>query len=110
VISGDLHAIAIGQMMRAGESSFTNPVTAVLAGPIGTATTGWPSVVRGVGASPPGHLEMREAVKPIEEHGFTLVDFLPDRISIRLFRWNVRTESPDAIDRLEPFYSTELGR
>jgi hypothetical protein len=53
---------------------------------------------------------VQEAVKPIEEHGFTLVDFLPGAVEIRMFRWNVRTDPPEAIDRLEPFYRTELGR
>jgi hypothetical protein len=111
VVSGDLHAVAIGQMARAGSHRFdANPITAVLSGPIGTGPAGWPSVVRGVGASPPAHLDMREAVKPIEQHGFTIVDFTADRIGIRMFRWDVKTMPVDAIDRLEPFYTTELAR
>jgi hypothetical protein len=28
---------------------------------------------------------MREELKPIEQHGFTLVDFLPDGILLRFF-------------------------
>jgi len=53
---------------------------------------------------------MREAVKPIEQHGFTIVDFTPDKISIRMFKWNVKAEPVEAIDTLEPFYTTELTR
>jgi hypothetical protein len=53
---------------------------------------------------------MREEIKPIEQHGFTLADFLPDRIALRFFKWDVKTQSPDAIDTLEPFHSAELGR
>ena len=53
---------------------------------------------------------MREQVSPIEQHGFTLVDFLPDRIAMRFFKWDVKTEPPDAIDRLEPFHTAELLR
>lgn len=111
VISGDLHAIAIGQMRRAGTKRLdANPITTVLSGPIGTGAEGWPSVRRGVGATPPTHLDMTEAVKPSEQHGFTLVDFLPGRIGIRMFKWDVKTQPPEAIDRLEPFYTTELRR
>jgi hypothetical protein len=98
-------------MLRAGALQFeSNPITAVLSGPIGTTPQGWPSIRRGVGATPPAHLDMREAVKPIEQHGFTLVDFLSDRLGIRMFKWDVRTMPVEAIDSLEPFYTTELGR
>ena len=111
VVSGDLHAIAIGQMLRSGTIDMRgNPITAVLAGPIGTSNAGWPSSVRGVGATPPGHLDMREAVTPIEQHGFTIVDVTPDSISVRMFKWDVKAQPPDAIDTLEPFYTTELTR
>ena len=44
---------------------------------------------------------MREAVKPIEQHGFTLSDFTSDRIVLRMFKWDVRTQGPDAIDALD---------
>ena len=111
VISGDLHAIGIGRVHRAGEINLAaRPVTTVLSGPIGTSIRGFPSVVRGIGATTPGHLDMEESVAPIEDHGFTLVDFLPDRIVLQQFRWDVDRQPLDAIDRLEPFYTTELER
>ena len=95
----------------AGALDFTgNPITVALAGPVGTERGLWPSAFRGVGATPPAHLDMREEVRPIEQHGFTLADFLPDRIVLRLFKWDIKTQSPDAIDPLEPFHTTELGR
>ena len=98
-------------MLRSGTINLeANPIRAVLAGPIGTAPVGWPSARRGAEATPPMHLDMREEVKPIEQHGFTLADFLPDRIVLRFFKWDVNTQSPDAIDSLEPFHTTELGR
>jgi hypothetical protein len=53
---------------------------------------------------------MEEAVAPIEEHGFTLADFLPDRIVLRQFRWDVNSQPLEAIDRMEAFYTTELPR
>ena len=109
VVSGDLHAVGAGTMRRSGALDLTaNPVTAVLSGPVGTAPGGFPSVVRGLGSTPPSHLDLDEAMPPIEEHGFTLVDFLPDRMVVSLFRWDVNSQPVEAIDRLEPFYTTEL--
>jgi hypothetical protein len=110
-VSGDLHAIGIGTILRAGTLNLERtPITAVLAGPIGTAPTGWPSAFRGIGSTPPAYLDVREEIKPIEQHSFTLADFLPDRIILRFFKWDLKTQSPDAIDTLEPFHTTELGR
>ena len=45
---------------------------------------------------------------PLEEHGFTLVDFLEDRTVVRLFKWDVNSQTLDAIDELEPFHTVEL--
>ena len=109
VISGDLHAIGVGRMHRSGTLNLNaRPVTTVLSGPIGTSVRGFPSVVRGIGATVPQHLDMEESVAPIEDHGFTLVDFVSDRILLRQFRWDVDREPVEAIDSLEPFYTTEL--
>ena len=109
IVSGDLHAIGVGRMHRAGEVDLAaRPITTVLSGPIGTSIRGFPSVVRGIGATPPAHLDLEEAVAPIEEHGFTLADFLPDRIVLRQFRWDVNSQPLEAIDRMEAFYTTEL--
>jgi hypothetical protein len=113
VISGDLHAIGIGRMLRSGKLDFRdNPITTVLAGPIGcrTGPLGWPSGRRGTGAMPPAHLDMDEQVKPIEQHGFTLVDFTPDKIGLRFFKWDWKNETPESIDTLQPFHHAELMR
>jgi hypothetical protein len=111
IVSGDLHALAIGRMLRSGTLDFrARPITTVLSGPIGTAPAGWPSAFRGIGATPAAHLDLQEDVKPIEQHGFMLADFLPDRIVVRLFKWDRNTQSPDAMDTLEPFHTVELGR
>jgi len=32
---------------------------------------------------PPAHLDVEEEVKPIEQHGFTVVDFERDKIGLR---------------------------
>jgi hypothetical protein len=109
-ISGDLHAVGIGKILRSGSLNLEkNPLTAVLSGPIGTSPSGWPSAFRGVGPSTPQHLDLREEVKPIEQHSFTIADFLPDRIRLRFFKWDLKTQTPDVIDELEPFHTTEIG-
>jgi hypothetical protein len=110
-VSGDLHAVGIGKILRAGTLNLSaNPLTAILAGPIGTRPDGWPSAFRGVGSTPPAYLEVQEEIKPIEQHSFTVADFLPDRIVLKFFKWDRKTESPESIDKLEPFHTTELGR
>jgi hypothetical protein len=111
VISGDLHAIAEGRMMRCGSLDFSkNPVEVILSGPLGTGDRGWPSASRGIGATPPTHLTMEEKLKPIEENGFIIADFTPESITVRYFRFSYHTQSPEVIDTLEPFRVTELKR
>jgi hypothetical protein len=112
VISGDMHSVAIGRMLRSGSLDMkVNPIHAVLSGPIGTRAGGWPSTgSRGTLAMPPAHLDMEESVKPIEQHGFTVVDFTPDKMALRLFKWDVKTQPIEAMDTLQPFHTTELVR
>lgn len=110
VVSGDLHAIAMGTMVRCGNQNLdANPLTTVLAGPIGTRPGGWPSARRGIGATPPAHIDMHEEVKPIEQHGFTLADFDEHQIELRIFKWDRNTDSPESIDLLEPFHVARLA-
>ena len=111
VVSGDLHAIAEGRMRRSGALDLSkNPVRVVLPGPLGSGDLVWPSAFRGIGATPPLHLDMQEDVKPIEENGFILADLTPDRIVMRYFRWNAHRDSVESIDSLEPFRTTEFKR
>jgi len=111
VVSGDLHAIGFGQILRTGNENLSNnPVNVALTGPIGTRPGGWPSGRRGIGSTPSLHLDMREQIKPIEQHGFTIADFYQDRIMLRFFKWDVNTQTTDEIDMLEPFFVTELKR
>jgi hypothetical protein len=73
IISGDLHAIAEGRMQRSGALDFSRkPIIVVLSGPLGTGDRGWPSAFRGIGATPPVHLQMEENLKPVEENGFII--------------------------------------
>ena len=110
-MSGDLHAIGVGRILRSGALDLSaNPVVSVLTGPVGTGPTGWPSSIRKVGPMAPIHLSVDEQVKPIEQHGFTIADFTPDQIVLRFFKWDVNTQSAEALDTLEPFHTEELRR
>lgn len=113
-INGDLHSIAAERIFRSGQVDLrANPVVSLLTGPLGTAVSGWPSAVRGVRAQPPSDLEVEENLPVIEEEGFVLADFTPDRIVIRFFRWRADQpeEAPEkTIDSLQPFRVLELER
>ena len=53
---------------------------------------------RGVGPKPPQHLDMQETIAPIEENGFLLVDFTPENITLRYFKWNQKTQPVSDIE------------
>ena len=109
VVSGDLHAIGMGEIHRSRNLDLSNnPVTSVLSGPVGTSIRGFPSVVRGIGSMPSSVLDVDEQVAPLEEHGFTLVDLLHDRTVVQLFKWDVNSQDLAAIDSLTPFHTVEL--
>jgi len=109
-VSGDLHAIGEGRIHRTGNTDLrANPVVSILSGPIGTARDGWPSAVRGTPALPPQRIEMEERQNAIEENGFLILDFTPDKITARFFKWTVKMPD-EAIDLLEPFRVTEMDR
>ncbi|MFN7918163.1 MAG: hypothetical protein U0Q55_22655 [Vicinamibacterales bacterium] len=111
VVSGDLHAVGLGRILRSGADHFEQaPITTVLSGPIGTRPGGWPSGRRGIGATPPAHIDLREEVKPIEEHGFTIADFDEDGIDLRLFKWKLNSDPVEAIDTLQPFHTARVSR
>ena len=55
-------------------------------------------------------LDLDQKVTPIEQHGFTLVDFTPDRMVLRMFKWDINTQPVEAIDTLSPFHVAELVR
>ena len=109
-VSGDLHATGAGTIVRSGELSFeTNPVVSLLSGTPGTAGPGWPSRFRGQRPTPSRALEAEEWVAPVEENGFSLLDFTPDGVRISQFRWN-ESQGIDAIAKLEPFFVREIER
>jgi hypothetical protein len=111
VISGDLHAIALGEMKRSGALDLSkNPINVLLSGPVGCrpGPSGWPSGRRGTGAKPSLYLDFVEEVAPIEQHGFSIVDFTPNEIKIQMFKWDIKTQSVADIGSLQPFHTKVL--
>jgi hypothetical protein len=107
-VSGDLHALAAGRILGSHGLAFDdNPVVSVLCGALGTGKLGWPSRFRGQIPVPSRTLRAEEIVAPIEENGFSLLDFDPDGLRVSLFRWRP-DQGEDAIDRLEPFAVLEF--
>ena len=108
-VSGDMHSIAEGRIMRTGNVDLrANPVVSILPGPIGTGTS-WPSSARGVRAVPPHHIEIDEKQPCLEENGFLLMDFFPEKIVSRFFRWS-RVQGDESIATLAPFRETEIQK
>ena len=108
-ISGDMHSIAEGHISRSGQVDLrANPVVSILPGPLGTGQS-WPSRARGVRAIPPHHLDIDEKQSCLEENGFLLLDFFPEKAVAKYFRW--RPEMGDeAFATLAPFRETEMRR
>jgi hypothetical protein len=109
-ISGDLHASGAVKITRSAELDLSaNPIHALLAGPVGTATKGFPSAARGTFAFRPAALDTSETNKMEERNGFTLFDVTPDKILVRQFRWRP-PEPVAAIAGLEPFSTFTIER
>jgi hypothetical protein len=109
-VSGDLHATGIGQILGTeGLDLESNPIVSVLSGTPGTAGPGWPSRFRGQRPVPSLTLRAEEWVEPIEENGFTLLDFTRDGVRIAQFRWKPE-DGLGAIANLQPFFTREIPR
>src|ERR671919_862222 len=89
-ISGDLHSIGETRIFKtSGIDLRFNPLVAVLPGPVGTGRPGWPSLVRGLRGLPPAALDVEEGLPALEENGFTIADFTPNRVTLRYSRWKL---------------------
>lgn len=103
-LSGDIHSIAEELILRSGDHDFrASPVVSVITGTPGTGV-GWPSIARGTKATAPAALEVQEVVPVQEVNGFHIIDFEPDKVTIRHFRWHNGVDPEEAIDTLEPFH------
>jgi hypothetical protein len=110
IISGDLHALAAGKILRSEDLDFSGaPVTTVLTGPLGTGDLGFPSAFRDTPPKVPSQLTVEEMLKPLEKNAFTILDVTPESIRFRLFAWRP-PQAVEEIDRLEPILTFELKR
>lgn len=101
-LSGDLHATALGAIHETEGVALARPVVSVLSGTPGTGPRAWPTRVRGTPARPSTTLVAEEWGPPIEENGFTIIDFEPDWIVFSQYRWS-ESDGIGAIAGLEPF-------
>lgn len=109
VISGDLHAIGETHIhATSGISLRRNPVIAILSGPLGTASNGFPSAKRGLTGATPAELEVDEVLAAREQDGFLIVDFTVEDVTVQFFQW--RMESGIEIETLTPFRTSRFKR
>ena len=102
IISGDIHASAITRMQRTGSTDLSkNPVVSVLPGTIGTKGRSFPSSSRGNGIQTPNHLEVVDALKPVEQNGFMVADFYKDRVDCAFYVWDGRSQVASDISVIE---------
>lgn len=109
-LSGDLHALAHGALEGNAADDFRrNPVQTVLTGPVSTGPRGWPSSARGTPPRVATGIGIRETLAPLEMNGFTIVDFLPERVECQMFRWKM--DRPEAeLDGLAAFHRFTIPR
>jgi phosphodiesterase/alkaline phosphatase D-like protein len=109
-LSGDLHALGVGKILRNGKHDLRhNPVVSVLTGPISTGAWGWPSSARGTPPLVPVGLEVDENLKAVEYNGFTVADFLPDRVELQMFHWKMNQPVAN-LNNMKPFHRVTLNR
>ncbi len=108
-VSGDLHAIAAGTIHASNGRALDSPLVSLLTGPVGTGALGWPSKFRGTVPQPSGTVDAEETIAPLEENGFSLIDFTPAEMRVSFFRWTPDRPASE-IDALEPFETLVLPR
>lgn len=108
-LSGDLHALAHGTIHRNGRMDLrANPVHAVLTGPLSTGPRGWPSSARGTPPLLATGIEAAQSLAPAEQNGFTILDFSPNQIAVRMYAWKMDRPESD-IDALGPVHQFTLS-
>jgi hypothetical protein len=108
-ISGDMHAHGEARLQKGGAQDFSaNPVNVFLSGALGTGTL-WPSGARRTPPATSLALDVEERLPALEENGFLIVDFTPDKLTVQFFRW-LPSQGDAALESLQPFRVTELPR
>jgi hypothetical protein len=109
-LSGDLHALGEGRIVRYGNLDLRkNPVVTVLTGPISTGPKAWPSAWRGTPPKTPTGIEVDAGLEPLEKNGFSIIDFTDDRVEVQMFSWKMG-EPEDRLDSLKPFHQFTAAR
>ena len=109
-LSGDLHALGEGRILRYGNLDLrANPVVSVLTGPISTGPKAWPSAWRGTPPRTPTGIELDTGLNPLEKNGFSIIDFTEDRIEGQMFSWKM-DEPEERLDTLQPFHRFSAER
>ncbi len=109
-LSGDLHAIGHGAIMKSGDLDCAqNPVHSILSGPISASMAGWPTFARGVAPAPPHGMALEQEAPPAERNGFTLIDVEPEKIRVTQFSWR-EPEPIDAPEDIKPTSTFEIPR
>ena len=103
-LSGDLHALGEGRILRYRDLDLRrNPIVSVLTGPISTGPKAWPSAWRGTPPLTPTGIEVDAGLRPLEKNGFSIIDFTEDRIEAQMFSWKM-DEPESRLDDLKPFH------
>ena len=109
-VSGDLHALAAGSIHKSSELDFSdNPIQSIVSGPISSDDLTWASTFRNTPPLVPSEISLDESLAPLENNGFTLLDFDPDNIQVRQFAWH-KTRPVEDIDSLTPVNEFTLSR
>jgi hypothetical protein len=108
IISGDLHSHALGRIRQSGNIALhDNPVNVMIAGPVSTGPTGWPSAARNTLAQTAIGIGMDTRIPVVEHNGFTIADFTENGIELRFFGWKQGTPE-SSIGNLEAFHTEKL--
>jgi hypothetical protein len=109
-LSGDLHALGEGRILRYGDLDLRrNPVVSVLTGPVSTGPKAWPSAWRGTPPKTPTGIELDAGLDPLEKNGFSIIDFTDDRLDGQMFSWKM-DEPEERLESLKPFHQFSATR
>jgi hypothetical protein len=109
IISGDIHALGAVEITGSGNMDLTaRPLLSVLSGPVSTSDATWPSAARGVGASTPAWIEVRELAPAREVNGFAILTFEEEGAQMQLFDCGGFDRSIDEAGRVQSVKTINL--
>jgi len=109
IVSGDIHATAMGKMMRVGATVLSkNPVIPIVPGTLSSLNNFVSGGPRGAPIQHPHHLDMIDTWPPFEENGFMLADFYKDRLELAFYAWSHRRQQATDIPNIEARHRATL--